>query len=116
MIAPQIQKTFAYQYVAEAPCVSKNYWVFHFFAAVLPRPGVALAKASRDWEADSGRHHENVRRFSENFTIHDAQGVALTLRRTGFTNMAESTAWRKDIELFAGLFKATSKIPCATTR
>jgi len=114
MIAPQIQKPFAYQIRSGGTMrFLKIIAVSIFSLAVLTRPGVALAQSQpANSEADSAAITKTCADFSEHLTHHDAQAVAMTFAEdSDFTNMRGiHSHGRKDIEnWFAGLFKGNLK-------
>ena len=81
--------------------------------ALLTLPGAAPAQSQRNGaEADSVAIKQVCAAFSENFSRHDAHGVAMTFAEDAdFTNMRGShTHGRADIEKwFASLFRGTLK-------
>jgi uncharacterized protein (TIGR02246 family) len=84
-----------------------------FPLALLALPGTALAQVQpANPEADSAAITKTCADFSENFTRHDAHGVAMTFADDAdFTNMRGiHSHGRQDIETwFAGLFKGNLK-------
>jgi len=84
-----------------------------FSLALLALPAAAFAQSQPvNSEAESAAITKTCGDFSENFTRHDAHGVAMTFGEDGdFTNMrGNHSHGRKDIEnWFAGLFKGNLK-------
>jgi len=81
--------------------------------ALLALPGAIFAQGQpANPEAESAAITKTCADFSENFTRHDAHGVAMTFAEDAdFTNMrGNHSRGRKDIEnWFAGLFKGNLK-------
>jgi uncharacterized protein (TIGR02246 family) len=85
--------------------------IFSLAAVMFPRASLAQSQPANP-EADSAAITKTCADFSENFTHHDAHGVAMTFSEDAdFTNMRGSHSHgRKDIEIwFAGLFKGNLK-------
>jgi len=85
--------------------------IFPLALFALPRPALAQSQPANS-KADSAAITKTCADFSENFTRHDARGVALTFADDAdFTNMRGiHSHGRKDIESwFAGLFRGNLK-------
>lgn len=84
-----------------------------FMAALIAMPRVAPAQSQpANAEADSAAIKKVCGAFSENFSQHDAHGVAMTFaEEADFTNMTgRHSHGRADIETwFAGLFRGNLK-------